>query len=144
MKRTLLASIRWCVKSVAIQREILAVIFDRELINRILDYLDLPTELPAHKPARGPPKPGTRTQPSPAAEEDDGQLFIDPDNSEWDCIDEPFETDDEVAADALRDAPRTAPADEQKIPHSLLEVMERWSGILCRADELSEEKGATN
>ena len=131
------------------QREILAIIFDRESINRILVHLDLPTELPAHKPARGPPEPppvkaGARTQPSPAAEENDSQLFMDPDNSEWDCIDEPFETDDEVAADTCQDVPQTALADEQMMPNSLLEVMERWSGILCRADELSEEKEATN
>ena len=33
------------------QRQILAVIFDRESINRILVHLDQPTELPAHKPA---------------------------------------------------------------------------------------------
>ena len=69
---------------------------------------------------------------------------MDPDNSEWDCIDEPFETDDEVAADTCQDVPQTALADEQMMPNSLLEVMERWSGILCRADELSEEKEATN
>ena len=105
------------------QRQILAVIFDRESINRILVRIDQPTELPAHKPARGPPTPspvktGARTRPSPAAEEDDSQLFIDPDNSEWDCIDEPFETDDIVAAAAHQDAPRTAPADEQKTPNS--------------------------
>lgn len=130
-------------------REILAVIFDRESINRVLVHLGQPTELPAHKPARGPPPPspvkeGARIRPSPAAKEDDSQLFIDPNNSEWDCIDEPFETDDEAAADARHDIARTAPADEQKTPNSLLDVMERWSGILCRADELSEEKEATN
>ena len=130
-------------------RHVLAVIFDSESINRILVHLDQPTELPAHKPARGPPTPspvkaGARTQPSPAAEEDDRQLFIDSDNSEWDCIDEPFETDEEEAADAHQEEPWTAPVDVQKTPNSLLDVLERWSGILCRADELSEEKGATN
>jgi len=131
-------------------REILAVIFDRESINRILVHLDLPTEMPAHKPARGPPlllpvKQGARTQPSPAVEEDDSHLFIDPDNSEWDCIDEPFDTDDEAATEAGTDAVekslRTSPADEQSNPSSLLDVMKRWSGILCRADELLKEKG---
>jgi len=55
-------------------------------------------------------KAGARAQPSPAAEEDDSQLFIDPNNSEWDCIDEPFETDDIVAAAARQDAPASASA----------------------------------
>ena len=51
------------------------------------------------------PRPG----PADAAKRLRHQLFMDSDYSEWDFIDEPFEPDDDVAAAARQDMPRTAP-----------------------------------
>ena len=59
--------------------------------------------------------------------------------SRWDAIDEPQESDHwEAEAERLEE-----PEDQQERPNraeSLLDVMNRWPGMVSWADELSEEK----
>ena len=69
----------------------------------------------------------------------DELLLVDPDTDRWDAMDEPQESDDwEVGADGPK-----KPEEQKKrhrAPQSLLDVMNRWPGMVRWADELSEEE----
>ena len=127
-------------------REILAVIFDPESIARVLRHLDLPTDLPVQRPARSPPpepaeQRGARSPLPPAHEDDGDDLFIDPDYSQWDGIDETFETaTGQDAGTSQRQEGQPPPVDEPRSPESLLDLMKRHGGALCWADSLLEKQ----
>ena len=84
---------------------------------------------------------GARSPLPPAHEDDRDDLFVDPDYSEWDGVDETFETGTGVDARASQQrVGQPPPVDEPRSPESLLDVMKRCSGALCWADSLLEEQ----
>jgi hypothetical protein len=126
-------------------RVILAVIFDQRSLLRILKHLDLPHDLPVHKPARAPPElpPDRQAARGPLApvEPEDDYDGVDPDDSRWDCIDEPFETIDEeehYPAQSSSEHPGAVPNRPRQL--SILEIMNRWPGKISRGRDMLEKR----
>ncbi len=125
------------------EREIIAVILRDDVIVRILDQVGLPSQLPALKPARGPPdsetaEQATRSQLPLHFEED---CFADPDYSEFDCIDE-----EPPEADGTQP---TQVGEDSRLPTDLLELVNHYPGkqLCCTkvplrgASDLAEDDG---
>lgn len=118
------------------EREIISVILRDDVIVKILDHVGLPSKLPALKPARGPPiqpaaQQATRSRLPLHFEED---CFVDPEYSEFDCIDdEPPETDGTQP---------TQVGENSRPPTDLLELVNHYPGKqLCWASDLAEDDG---
>ena len=112
-------------------RRILAIVFDRASIKRILTHLGHPTTLPAHKPARAPPgsprvRRNARVQHSQGFE---SQCF--------DHIDAPWQ--DDVVTYDVNDGQEAAIVEEEKPTKSILDLMKQWPTALCTADKLARE-----
>jgi len=127
------------------QRIILAVIFDDASLVRIAAHLGLPSQPPAQAPARAPPPTpvvdrDARAPVTPPTDEDD-LLLVEPDTDRWDAIDEPQESDQ--CGDSDTTCQPNEDRNEQRKPQSLLDVMNRWPGMVRWADEMSEDKPAT-
>ena len=123
------------------QRIILAVIFDDESLSRIAAHLGLPAQPPAQAPARAPPAPpvverDTRIPVTPPSDGDE-LLLVDPDTDRWDAMDEPQESDHWEA-----ERPQEPEEQQERAnkPENLLDVMNRWPGMVRWADELSEDR----
>ena len=119
----------------------MAVVFKDASLARIAGHLGLPSRPPAQAPARAPPPPpvedqGARVPVSPPADGDE-LLLVDPDTDRWDAIDEPQESDHLEADAENRQEEQQEWANK---PESLLDVMNRWPGMVRWADELSEDR----
>jgi len=77
---------------------------------------------------------------TPPTDEDD-LLLVEPDTDRWDAIDEPQESDQ--CGDSDTTCQPNEDRNEQRKPQSLLDVMNRWPGMVRWADEMSEDKPAT-
>jgi len=121
-------------------RVIFAVIFDATSLARIATHLGLPAQPPAQSPARAPPPLPVvdRDAGIPVTPPTDDDLLVDPDTDRWDAIDEPQESDQREDGDATCQPHKNQ--DEQRKQPSLLDVMNRWPGMIRRADELSKEE----
>ena len=129
-------------------RKIIAVVFDQPSLVRILKHLDLPHDLAVHKPARPPPPVSPQQQaargPLPPAIDPDEQVFVDPDNSKWDCVDEPFEHDEPFEDIDKETTPRPDNASgpptfcKETKQLSILEIMNRWPGKISRGSDILE------
>ena len=114
------------------ERDIIAVILRDDVIVKILEHVGLPARLPALKPARAPPPRSARKQVARSLLPADDGFLVDPDYSEFDCIDEPTDIVEKVRES--KKAPRHM---------SLLELVDHFPGkTLCWASDLLEVKKA--
>jgi hypothetical protein len=123
------------------EREIISVILRDDVIVKILEHVGLPSRFPSLKRARGPPaeaagSSATRSLLTP--NQPDSGFFADPDYSEYDCIDEQPDCDENLLH------PRVE-SKEALPPKSLLELVEYFPGKqLCWASDLMEENKDTD
>jgi hypothetical protein len=108
------------------ERRIISIVLQDDVIVKILGHLGLPTELPSLHPARAPPwyEPAGGDAGDPLPEYD----CVDPDYSEWDCVDE-----------APSPSPTPAPESPKQRSKGLLEIMETVPGLMWASD-LEEDR----